>query len=130
MAKRRALFLDRDGTLIYAEHYPARPEQIRLYEDIGPELRALQRMGFCLVIVTNQSGIARGYITESDLSVMHEYLCQQLALQDIHVDGIYHCPHHPEGIIPDLAIECSCRKPQPGMLLRAARELDLELEHS
>jgi D-glycero-D-manno-heptose 1,7-bisphosphate phosphatase len=130
MTKRRALFLDRDGTLIYAVHYPSRPEQIRLYEDIGPELHALQKMGFCLVIVTNQSGIARGYVTENDLRVMHEHLIEQLALQNIHVDGIYYCPHHPEGIIPKLAIECTCRKPQPGMLLQAAKEMHLDLEYS
>jgi D-glycero-D-manno-heptose 1,7-bisphosphate phosphatase len=130
MTKRRALFLDRDGTLIHAVHYPSRPEQIRLYEDIGPELHALQEMGFCLVIITNQSGIARGYVTENDLRVMHEYLTEQLALQDIHVDGIYYCPHHPEGIIPELAIECACRKPQPGMLLQAAEEMNLDLERS
>jgi D-glycero-D-manno-heptose 1,7-bisphosphate phosphatase len=130
MTKRRALFLDRDGTLIHAVHYPSRPEQIRLYAGIESELRALQEMGFCLVIITNQSGIARGYITENDLSVMHEYLTEQLALQDIHVDGIYYCPHHPEGIIPELAIECACRKPQAGMLLQAATEMHLDLEHS
>jgi D-glycero-D-manno-heptose 1,7-bisphosphate phosphatase len=130
MAKRRALFLDRDGTLIYAEHYPSRPEQIRLYENIGPELYALQKKGFCLVVVTNQSGIARGYLTEQDLRVQHERLLGQLALHCVHVDGIYYCPHHPQGVIAELAIECACRKPQPGMLLQAAAELHLELERS
>jgi D-glycero-D-manno-heptose 1,7-bisphosphate phosphatase len=130
MTKQRALFLDRDGTLVYTAHYPSRPEQLRLYEGIGSELGVLQEMGFCLVVVTNQSGIARGYVTKHDLRVMHEYLTAQLALQGVHVDGIYYCPHHPEGIIPELTIQCACRKPQPGMLLQAAADLDLDLAHS
>ena len=127
----RALFLDRDGTLVHSSHYPSRPEQLRLYEHIGPMLQSLQQQqNFRLVIITNQSGLARGYFTEADLQRMHEYLTGELAAYDVHVDGIYYCPHHPEGVIKELSIRCDCRKPQPGMLLRAARELDLDLEHS
>jgi len=127
----RALFLDRDGTLVHASHYPSRPEQLRLYENIGPVLQVLQQQqGFRLIIITNQGGIAHGYFTEADLQRMHDYLTSELALLGVRVDGIYHCPHHPEGVIEELAIACECRKPQPGMLLRAARELDLDLAHS
>jgi D-glycero-D-manno-heptose 1,7-bisphosphate phosphatase len=125
-----ALFLDRDGTLVHSSHYPSRPEQLRLYDGIGPELHLLQRMGLRLVIITNQSGIARGYFTQADLVRMHEYLASELLKQDISLDGIYHCPHHPDGVIPELAVRCQCRKPQPGMLLQAAADLDLDLEHS
>lgn len=128
--KYRALFLDRDGTLVHSSHYPSRPEQLRLYEGIGSELRLLQRMGLRLVLITNQSGIARGYFTESDLQRMHEYLAAELAKQDVYLDGIYYCPHHLDGAIPELAVRCHCRKPQPGMLLQAAADLDLDLEHS
>lgn len=126
----RALFLDRDGTLVHAFHYPSRPEQLKLYDDIGPELRALQQSGFRLIIITNQAGIARGYFTEVDLQRMHEYLVDELTKLGVHVDGIYHCPHHPDGIVEELAFRCDCRKPQPGMLLQAAHDLDLDLEHS
>ena len=126
----RALFLDRDGTLVHASHYPSRPEQLRLYDDIGPELRVLQQSGFRLVIITNQAGIARGYFTEADLQRMHDYLTDKLATLGVHVSGIYHCPHHPEGVVEELAFRCNCRKPQPGMLLQAAHDLDLDLEQS
>ncbi|HLJ34194.1 MAG TPA: HAD family hydrolase [Ktedonobacteraceae bacterium] len=126
----RALFLDRDGTLVHPRQYPSRPEQLHLYAGIGPALRALQGAGLRVVVITNQAGIARGYFTEVDLQRMHAYLTQEMARMGVHVDGIYHCPHHPEGVIPELAIHCKCRKPQPGMLLQAAREFDLDLEHS
>ncbi len=130
MTRRRALFLDRDGTLVYPYHYPSRPEQLRLYEDIAPELCALQGIGYYLVVITNQAGVAKGYFDEDDLRAMHAYLIEQLALYHVHLDGIYYCPHHPEGAIPELAIHCSCRKPQPGMLLQAAADLELDLTHS
>ena len=127
----RALFLDRDGTLVHASHYPSRPEQLRLYNDIGPALQQLQQQhGFRLIVITNQAGIARGYFTEADLQRMHDYLKGELAALDVRVDGIYHCPHHPDGVVEGLSVRCECRKPQPGMLFRAALELDLDLEHS
>lgn len=125
-----ALFLDRDGTLVHSIHYPSRPEQLRLYDGIGAELHLLQRMGLRLVIITNQSGIARGYFTQADLERMHEHLAKELLKYDVSLDGIYSCPHHPDGVISELALRCQCRKPQPGMLLQAAADLDLDLQHS
>ncbi len=127
----RALFLDRDGTLVHSSHYPSRPEQLHLYDNIELVLQELQQQhGFRLIIITNQAGIARGYFTESDLQRMHDYLTNELRVRGVRVDGIYYCPHHPDGVIEELAIRCECRKPQPGMLLRAARELDVDLEQS
>jgi D-glycero-D-manno-heptose 1,7-bisphosphate phosphatase len=125
-----AIFLDRDGTLVHPAHYPSRPEDLHLYDDIGPALRLLQEAGFLLVVITNQAGIARGYFSEVDLQRMHTYLAGQLALSGVWLSGIYHCPHHPEGVRPELAFRCSCRKPQPGMLLRAARDLSIDLPNS
>jgi D-glycero-D-manno-heptose 1,7-bisphosphate phosphatase len=125
-----ALFLDRDGTLVHPRHYPSRPEDLRLYDGLGPHLRCLQESGFRLVVVTNQSGIARGYFTEADLWRMHEHLAAQLTRIGVRLDAIYHCPHHPDGAIPALAVRCTCRKPQPGMVLRAAADLGLGLWHS
>lgn len=128
--RHRAVFLDRDGTLVHPRHYPARPEDLRLYEGVGPGLRRLQAAGFLLVVITNQSGIARGLFGEADLRRMHDHLAAELAALDVRLDGVYHCPHHPDGTIPELAIRCECRKPQPGMLLRAAAELQTDLARS
>jgi D-glycero-D-manno-heptose 1,7-bisphosphate phosphatase len=126
----RALFLDRDGTLVHPSHYPSRPADLRLYDGVGPALRRLQDAGLRLVLITNQSGIARGYFSAGDLDAMHAYLAGKLADWGVRLAGIYYCPHHPEGTIPELAIICDCRKPRPGMLLRAAQELQTDLWRS
>jgi D-glycero-D-manno-heptose 1,7-bisphosphate phosphatase len=126
----RAVFLDRDGTLVHPRHYPSRPEELILFGGIGPELCALQEAGFRLVVITNQSGLALGYFTEHELRRMHEHVATELARLGVHLDGIYHCPHHPEGVVAGLAVACNCRKPRPGLLLRAAAELHLDLHRS
>ncbi len=126
----RAIFLDRDGTLVWPREYPSTPQQLVLYEGVGPELRVLQRHGFRLVVVTNQSGVAHGYFTAEALAQMHHHLARELARFDVHLDGIYFCPHHPEGVIPEFRRHCDCRKPQPGMLLAAAADLALDLSRS
>ncbi|HEX5164526.1 MAG TPA: HAD family hydrolase [Thermomicrobiales bacterium] len=130
MTMNRAIFLDRDGTLVHARHYPSRPADLILYDGIGPRLRRLHEIGFKLFVVTNQSGIARGYFTEQDLTAMHDHLSRELETLGVSVDGFYHCPHHPDGVIEHLAITCDCRKPQPGMIRRAARDHGIELEWS
>lgn len=127
MTRQRAIFLDRDGTLVHPYHYPSCPEHLHLYDNIGSALWTLQRMGFLLIVITNQSGIARGYFSEEDLQHMHAHLRTELARWDVHLDAIYYCPHHPDGSISELAIRCDCRKPQPGMLLHAASDYTLDL---
>lgn len=126
----RAIFLDRDGTLVHPRHYPSRPQDLRLYDGIAPELSALQEAGFRLVVITNQSGIARGYFGEAELGRMHDHLVSELDAAGVRIDGIYFCPHHPEGVIPELSVPCACRKPAPGMLYQAAADLFLDLERS
>lgn len=126
----RAVFLDRDGTLVHPRHYPSRPEELVLFDNIGPELCALQEAGFRLVVITNQSGLALGYFTVEELGRMHEHVATELARLGVRLAGIYHCPHHPDGVIPALTMACDCRKPQPGLLLQAAAELRLDLRHS
>jgi D-glycero-D-manno-heptose 1,7-bisphosphate phosphatase len=101
-----------------------------MYAGIDARLAQLQRAGFKLVVITNQSGIARGYFTEDDFAAMTAHLRNELAQSGVALDGVYHCPHHPDGVIPALAIRCGCRKPQPGMLLRAASELGIDLAAS
>ncbi len=127
---RPAVFLDRDGTLVERRHYPSRPEELRLCKGVGYGLRQLQELGFLLVLVTNQSGVARGLFSEHDLALMHDHLAHQLAVHGVRLDGVYYCPHHPDGVIPEFSIRCGCRKPEAGMLLRAAGDLDIELQHS
>jgi D-glycero-D-manno-heptose 1,7-bisphosphate phosphatase len=101
-----------------------------LYEGVGAALAPLRNAGFALVVVTNQSGIARGYLTERDLAAMHTELRRQLTELGVELDGIYHCPHHRDGVVPGFARDCACRKPQAGMLLQAKRELRLDLSRS
>src|SRR5205809_61474 len=102
----RAIFLDRDGTLVHPRHYPSRPDQLRLYDGIGAGLRYLQRGGFQLIVITNQSGLAYGYFCAADLAAMHEHLANELARLGVRLDGVYHCPHHPAGTVPELSIVC------------------------
>jgi D-glycero-D-manno-heptose 1,7-bisphosphate phosphatase len=127
---RPAVFLDRDGTLVHARYYPSRPEELQLYDGIAPGLRSLQQLGFALVVVTNQSGLARGLFSEADLTAMHHHLRYRLVELGVTLDGIYHCPHLPHGTVPHLSIPCSCRKPAPGLLHRAATDLQLNLTKS
>lgn len=126
----RALFLDRDGTLVEPRHYPSRPEDLILSPAIGPLLRTFQSAGWALVVVTNQSGIARGFFSADDLERMHLRLRELLAVWGVRLTGIEYCPHHVEGVIPQFAVPCGCRKPQPGMLLRAAAAHGIDVRRS
>ena len=128
-----AVFLDRDGTLIREVGYASRPEQIRILGGVAQALRDLAEAGYRLIVVTNQSGIARGYITEDDLERFHDALDRQLHLLGASVDAYYACPHHPDPAgrpRPDLAVECDCRKPKPGLILRAAEDFGIDLAAS
>jgi D-glycero-D-manno-heptose 1,7-bisphosphate phosphatase len=122
---RRAAFLDRDGVVNRDIGYLSRWEDFEFLPGALQAMRRLHDAGYALVIVTNQSGIARGYYSEADYQALTARLRGALATAGCPAAGIYHCPHHPEGRISDYAIECDCRKPQPGMLLQAARELNL-----
>jgi len=125
-----AIFLDRDGTLVHPRHYPTQPDDMVMFEGLGPILSELQQAGFRLVLITNQSGIARGLLNESQLERIHERIRELLELHAVSLDGVYYCPHHVDGVIPSLSKACSCRKPSPGMLLRAIDELGLDPQRS
>ncbi|MFC9288451.1 D-glycero-alpha-D-manno-heptose-1,7-bisphosphate 7-phosphatase [Streptomyces sp. NPDC057052] len=128
---RPAVFLDRDGTVTEPRHYPNRPEDLVLQAGVADALRELASQGTALVLVTNQSGLARGYFTHHDLTAMHTHL-KRLLLDagGVRLDGIYVCPHHPDGSVPELSVRCDCRKPAPGLLLRASADLGLDLARS
>lgn len=126
----KAVFLDKDGTLVEDIPYNIDPDLIQLTEGALEGLRILQAEGYRLIVVTNQSGIARGYFEEPALGGVEKRLQELLQPADIPLTGFYYCPHHPDGTIPEYALNCSCRKPQPGLLQRAAREHDIDLASS
>lgn len=127
---RRAVFLDRDGTLIVDRPYSADPNTIELLPGVAEGLSVLQEAGYLLIVVTNQSGIARGFFDESALGRMHERLDSILADSGVNVAAYYYCPHHVEGTNRALAVPCDCRKPAPGMLFRAASDWAIDLGRS
>jgi D-glycero-D-manno-heptose 1,7-bisphosphate phosphatase len=122
---RKAAFLDRDGTIIVEKHYLANPDDVGLTEGAVTGLLNLMDAGFKLVLVTNQSGIARGLYSEADFHAVQQRLEDLLIEQGIRFDGVYYCPHH-----PDFSGPCECRKPAPGMYLEAERNLRLDLPNS
>lgn len=128
--KRRALFLDRDGTLIRNEPYRDTPRGMKLLPNVARGLKAWTASGFVPVIVTNQSGIARGLITRKGLELIHARLLKLFRGAGVRIEAIYVCPHLPEGTVKTYAKRCACRKPKPGLLKRAARELRLDLRKS
>lgn len=127
---RRAVFLDRDGTLIERYDYLVDEKQVVLLPRTVQALRMLQQRGFLLVVVTNQSAVARGLLTEKQLHVIHRRLEALLNEQGVTLEGVYYCPYHPEGSVEQYRRESDLRKPGPGMLLQAARELDIDLSRS
>lgn len=126
----RAIFLDKDGTLVKDVPYNVDPEQIVLTPGALDGLQALQSAGFRLIVISNQSGVARGYFEEEDLLPVRARLQELLGQAGVQLDGFYYCPHHVEGTVPAYSVSCFCRKPSPGLIFRAAREHQVELERS
>jgi len=123
----KAIFLDRDDTLIEDPGYINHPDQVHLLEGIPQALAQFKIMGYKLVVVTNQSGVARGIVTEKVLKEIHQRLADQLAEYEVVLDKIYYCPYHEDGVIEKYRKASGWRKPSPGMLLAAARDMDLDL---
>jgi len=123
---RKAVFLDRDGTLIKNHHYQCDPNGIELMEGVVEGLKLLAERGFLPIVVTNQSGIARGYYTEEQLMVMHHRLNEILLQNGTGIFAFYYCPHHPDGVVPRYSKICNCRKPKPGMVLQACSDLGID----
>ncbi len=126
---RRAVFLDRDGTLNLEKEYLYRPEECELVPGAAQAIRRLNEAGWLVVVVTNQSGVARGYYGEREVQLLHRHIAAELARGGGEVAGWYYCPHHPDGLPPYNRV-CNCRKPLPGMLEQAARELEIDLGSS
>lgn len=136
-----AVFVDRDGTLnemVYDETHgvmdsPFRPEHLALKRQAGPFVRALNELGFLVIVVSNQPGLAKGTLTPLRLDRIHQKLRDDLAHAGARVDGIYYCPHHPDpgpGAVPEYTGYCECRKPEPGLLFRAADDHGIDMRRS
>lgn len=120
-----AVFLDRDGTVNVEKNYIDDPKDLKLYEGVSDAIKCLNKKGIRVIVVTNQSGVARGYFTEERVLEINEYLKELLANDGASLDGIYYCPHHPE-----FDQTCDCRKPKPGLLIRAADDFQIDLQSS
>lgn len=125
-----AVFFDRDGTLINDPGYLNHPDQVQLLEGAAEALRELKALGYQMVVVSNQSGVAKGIVTEEMLEKIHERLRELLAAKGASLDKIYYCPYHPDGVIDQYRKDSDWRKPKPGMLLAAAQEMDIDLAKS
>lgn len=127
---RRAVFLDRDGTICEDVGYLGDPAGLRVYDFAGRAIRRLNDAGLLTILVTNQSGVARGYFDEDAVAAVHERLVSVLSSCGARLDAIYYCPHHPTAGRPPYRIDCGCRKPLPGMIERAASDHYIDVEGS
>jgi D-glycero-D-manno-heptose 1,7-bisphosphate phosphatase len=129
-AERPAVFLDRDGTIIEEVGYLSDPAELVLIPGAAPAIRRINQAGLAAVVITNQSGLARGFFDEERLVLIHERLKMALEKEGAFLDGIYFCPHHPEGQVGRYRKVCACRKPKTGMIMQAAEDLSLVVSDS
>lgn len=125
-----AVFLDRDGVINVDSGYVSDWDNFVFLPGVIEAMRTLCEAGYALVIVTNQSGIGRGFYTEEDFHVLTERMCKELSRCGVSIAGVYFCPHLPEATLPHYRTTCNCRKPQPGLIHRALEELDIDLARS
>jgi len=123
--KKSALFLDRDGVINIEKNYLHKVEDFEFIEGIFELCKKYQDLGYLIIVVTNQSGIARGYYSEEAFETLTRWMVDVFDRENIHISHVYHCPHH-----PDISGKCSCRKPEPGMLLEAAKTYNIDLGKS
>lgn len=126
----KAIFFDRDGTLNEEVHYLHKVEDFVWTEGAVEAIKYCNDNGYLAIVVTNQSGVARGYYPEEDIMRLYHWMNADLKQYDAHLDDIYYCPHHPQGTVKAYAVECQCRKPLPGMLLEAQRDHHIDLSRS
>ncbi|MBN1595483.1 HAD family hydrolase [candidate division FCPU426 bacterium] len=127
---RKAVFLDRDGTIIREAEYLSDPAGVELLPGAAEGIRRLQAAGFFIIVTSNQSGVARGFFREEDVQAVNARMQELLRARDAGVDAVYYCPHWQDGVVAGYARECECRKPKPGMLYRAVREHGVDLAAS
>jgi D-glycero-D-manno-heptose 1,7-bisphosphate phosphatase len=126
-ALRKAVFLDRDGTINEERNYLHRVEDFTFIPGVPKAIRRLNQAGFLVVVVTNQSGVARGYFELADVQTLHDHIEENLSVEQAHIDGFFVCPHHPEAGQGAWRKLCDCRKGAPGLLLQAAEQLHIDM---
>jgi len=126
----KAVFVDRDDTLIEDVGYISDPADVKLLPGVELAIKSLRRAGYLIVVVTNQSGVARGKFTVEQLERVNNEMCRKLEQKGTSIDGLYYCPFHPDGTVEPYARESDLRKPAPGMLMRAAEQMDIDLSAS
>lgn len=127
---KKCVFLDRDGNINVEKDYLHKVEEFEFIDGAREAIKLFNDLGYLVVIVTNQSGVARGYYDESSVKTLHDYLQKEVEKIGGHIDGFYYCPHHPEKGIGEYKLDCSCRKPEPGMFLKAQKDLDIDFSSS
>ena len=133
MAKRclrRAVFVDRDGTIIVDKNYLSDPDEVELIPGAVEALKIFNSLSFLVVVVSNQSGVARGFYSIDDVERVNRHIRLLFEREGAYIDKFYYCPHYSGGVIAEYSYECDCRKPRAGMLLRASSELEIELSRS
>jgi len=138
MKRNRAVFLDRDGVLndlVYdpeegRSSSPVSAKELRVFPFVADAVKRLKGMGFLVIVISNQPGVAKKQFTEAELRRMNAKIDRELSSKGTSLDGEYYCLHHPDGMVRRLSISCDCRKPKPGLLLRAAKEMDIDLAES
>lgn len=123
---KKAFFLDRDGVINVDVDYLHRPEDVVLCPGVGKAVRKINEAGYLAVVVSNQSGIARGMYTLREVKAVEQKIRELLEPESARLDAFYYCPHHKEGVVPEFAVDCSCRKPKPGLLLNAISDLEID----
>jgi len=126
----KAIFLDRDGTINEEMGYINHPDRFKIFPFVAESLKIFNQSGFLVIIITNQSGIARGYYSETLVQNLHKHLILEMQNRDARIDAIYYCPHHPADGQEEYRKNCDCRKPKPGMILQAVKEHHISLNDS
>lgn len=127
---RRAVFLDRDGTIIEDTGYVHECDKVRLLPGVGEAIRRLNERGFRVIVISNQAGVARGFFTEDDVRAVNRLVLEELGKGGALIDGIYYCPHHVDGVVPEYKRACDCRKPGTAMIEQAVDDFGIDLANS
>jgi D-glycero-D-manno-heptose 1,7-bisphosphate phosphatase len=129
-AKKKAFFLDRDGVINEDSAYPHKPEDIVFKDGIFDLCARAREKGYIIVVITNQAGVAKGYFLEEDVISLHEWMKERFAERGVEIAGFYYCPFHKNGVVEKYRADSDCRKPNPGMVLQAVRDFDIDLSQS
>jgi D-glycero-D-manno-heptose 1,7-bisphosphate phosphatase len=131
MDTNKAVFLDRDGVITQdPPHYAHRIDQLELIEGSGSAIKMLNDAEFKVIVITNQSGVAKGLYNDNDIEIFNQAMIEKLVHVNAHIDTIYYCPHHPDAVVKKYRIDCNCRKPKPGMLIEGGKKYNIDFKSS